>query len=850
MRFCFTSATILLLSCCCCLSYGQYDNVWAFGNFAGINFNTSSPVPVTTQMSTNEGSASISAPSGKLLFYTDGTTVWDGNNNIMPNGTNLTGTGINITASTTQGTLIVPAPGSITQYYVFSLGNRESSIYFGKLYYSMVDMALNNGLGAVITKGRLLDSFLTEQMTAVTGNECNIWLLVLSRTDKIFKAYNIDRSGINANPVVSLRMGEGLLDYGSIDVSPDRNKVAFTWIDGLFLYNFDPDFGKITSPSIVDRSNRDNHYYGICFSPDNTKLYATSPSQLVQFDLSLKDTSAVTASKAAINAQTYGAVRRGPDGKVYSANYLQSALHVINKPDLAGTACAFVANGFPLPTGTQSLWGLPNLATIITSRTIYRSQTDTIFCRKSLLLNAIDTPGINYIWNNSTTLQELLVDSPGVYWVSYTINSPCMPTQCVDTFHVFWDSIPRSKYTTITNSGSCKADSIAMQASNLNGIDYDYTWEDGSIGKQRKINQTGIYWVNYHIDSSCEYYVDTFIITYPLKDYELSFEADTLACVGDPVTFHNTSDELFNNFQWSYGDGHGNTTRNPQYSYTSAGTYEVKLIGSIGGRCVDSVISYITVDSVFPLGLQTDRNIICVGESVNFFPNTDSNTLTLLWQFDDGERITTSNVTRYQYAYAYSGTFPVQLMAYNRACPDTEITDTVEVYPLPYIDLGADNSICLYGQPIVLKNKVALQDDAYHYQWNTGDTTATLQVYHYGNYSLTITQKPIGCSNTESIDIVKDCNIDIPNTFTPNGDGINDFFFPRQLLSEGMAAFSLHIYNRWGVKLYQTTSTDDIGWDGRYRRIDQPMGVYIYHIDVLFKNGNKEAYTGNVTLIR
>src|SRR5690606_23081679 len=112
----------------------------------------------------------------------------------------------------------------------------------------------------------------------------------------------------------------------------------------------------------------------------------------------------------------------------------------------------------------------------------------------------------------------------------------------------------------------------------------------------------------------------------------------------------------------------------------------------------------------------------------------------------------------------------------------------------------------------------------------TGDTTEILKVVHPGIYTLSVSTKPIGCTTTESITIHKDCYIDIPNAFTPNGDGSNDYFFPRQLLSESLSHFHMQVYNRWGQLLFETNNLNGRGWDGRLNGKNQPTGVYLYRI--------------------
>ena len=92
------------------------NNIWYFGDKAGLDFNSGNPVNLTDgAINTIEGCASISNPSGQLLFYTDGIKVWNRNHQIMPNGADLSGN-----SSSTQSGIIVPKPNSNTIYYLFT----------------------------------------------------------------------------------------------------------------------------------------------------------------------------------------------------------------------------------------------------------------------------------------------------------------------------------------------------------------------------------------------------------------------------------------------------------------------------------------------------------------------------------------------------------------------------------------------------------------------------------------------------------------------------------------------------------------------------------------------------------
>jgi len=112
-----------------------------------------------------------------------------------------------------------------------------------------------------------------------------------------------------------------------------------------------------------------------------------------------------------------------------------------------------------------------------------------------------------------------------------------------------------------------------------------------------------------------------------------------------------------------------------------------------------------------------------------------------------------------------------------------------------------------------------------------------------------------GCIAKDNITIKIECNnsnVFIPNTFSPNGDSKNDYFYP-----QGSGLFnirSLKIFNRWGVMVFAKANfganVAANGWDGKYNGADQQSDVYVYVMDIVCENGTVLSYKGNVTLIR
>ncbi len=146
-------------------------------------------------------------------------------------------------------------------------------------------------------------------------------------------------------------------------------------------------------------------------------------------------------------------------------------------------------------------------------------------------------------------------------------------------------------------------------------------------------------------------------------------------------------------------------------------------------------------------------------------------------------------------------------------------------------------------------NQIPAVEARQQFLWSNGDTTESITIKHPGQYELTISNQPLGCSSSATIAVRKDCYLDIPNAFTPNGDGFNDYFFPMQLLSSGISVVHLQIRNRWGRLLYETRQVDGRGWDGRYNGIEQPEGVYLYRLELMAGDG-RELFQGNITLMR
>ena len=205
-------------------SFGQKEAaIWYFGNNAGLDFNSGSPVALTNgKLVTKEGCTTISDKNGNLLFYTDGRVVYNKNHQIMPNGFGLLGHN-----SSTQSAIIVPKPNNPNIYYIFTVdqplpANADDNPLNdldppnNGLNYSQVDMTLNNNLGDVVITEKNIplitynpnDSEETkykcsEKVTAVQhGDGISFW--VITHFINNFYSFKISTQGVNKIPVKTI----------------------------------------------------------------------------------------------------------------------------------------------------------------------------------------------------------------------------------------------------------------------------------------------------------------------------------------------------------------------------------------------------------------------------------------------------------------------------------------------------------------------------------------------------------------------------------------------------------------------------------------------------------------------
>jgi gliding motility-associated-like protein len=395
------------------------------------------------------------------------------------------------------------------------------------------------------------------------------------------------------------------------------------------------------------------------------------------------------------------------------------------------------------------------------------------------------------------------------YW---TFGDPSAPSTLTDPWHIYQNQIPYY-VTLIAQNAQCLPDTVTKLLNFAHPLDAVITVTSGPIG--------------FIGDSVC------------LGDWFKAAGASSLPGVVGSLGLQ---------YSWNWGDGSpletGPFTNN--HIYATEGTYTLTLVITDSIGCTDTATRVLYVDPPAFENFVVSDSIACVGDPINFNDTIAPNSIGHLWDFADGKQLPDS--TNPNHTFDHAGTYIISLTSYYPICPPHTTTRTVYIEDYPNISLGSDSSICPGITGTVFLNNQMNPNEVM--TWSTGEVTNTLSVVNPGHYWATSVSPNGECRSTDSIWIMRDCYLNIPNAFSPDGDGLNEYFFPRELLSSGVTVFKMDIYNRWGENIFTTDKIDGRGWDGMYNGKPQNMGVYVYVIDVEFKNKIKKSFKGNVTLVR
>jgi gliding motility-associated-like protein len=314
----------------------------------------------------------------------------------------------------------------------------------------------------------------------------------------------------------------------------------------------------------------------------------------------------------------------------------------------------------------------------------------------------------------------------------------------------------------------------------------------------------------------------------------------------DPVVSHS----------WDFADGTTSSATNPSHLFNVPGTYLVTQTATTQSGCTNSFNDTVRIYATPHPRIDGD-SIVCIGNVLPLQGTLTVPDTAITWKWDLGSNGQSSaqNVT---VKYAQAGTYKVALEAANKLGCKDNTSRNILVPPTPAITLsGAPTIIVGTGAniPVTYSSEVAT------YTWTPPtNLSCTDCPVPYADpkfttkYNVKVTDI-YGCSANQDITVTVVCNgknYFVPNTFSPNGDGVNDVFMPRG--SSINRVNRMQVFNRWGEIVYEKrdfmVNDASAGWNGTYKGKPANPDVYIYVIEFVCENASVIPYRGNVTLIR
>ncbi len=430
---------------------------------------------------------------------------------------------------------------------------------------------------------------------------------------------------------------------------------------------------------------------------------------------------------------------------------------------------------------------------------------DTTLCQGNVLTLDATSSNVTYLWNDNSTDSTYIVTQPGIYWVEVTGYCGSV-TDSIDVNYISLPTAILGNDTTI-----CQGATLTLNATNPNAT---YLWNDNSTNPTFIVTQQGTYWVQ--VTNICGSASDSISVSY-LQPPIVNLGNDTSLCQGGTITLNASGQNA--TYLWS------DNSTGSAYTVTQQGTYWV-VVTNICGSVTDSIyVNYIPLP-VVDIGNDT---LICLGSTLTLTalnPNA-----TYLWN---------DNSINPTYTVTQQGTYWVTV---TNICGS--VVDSINVnYTIPpAINLGNDTTICP-GESFTLN--ATFQNS--FYVWQDNSTNPDFTVTQPGTYWVVVSNVCDNASDTLEVG-PESCNIilEMPNVFTPNGDGLNDNFHPIQM--EGIKLARLFIINRWNQILFET---DDIntGWNGKDNQNYCADGVYFWIVEFTDDNDNASTKKGFLNLFK
>jgi gliding motility-associated-like protein len=447
--------------------------------------------------------------------------------------------------------------------------------------------------------------------------------------------------------------------------------------------------------------------------------------------------------------------------------------------------------------------------------------------------------------------------SPGHYNVKMTVTSSL---GCVDT-------LTRLQYVDIqarpdiamdiSKAPVCEEDLIQLRGvevvpNNSSIVSWFWDFTNGNSAtvqnpEKQLFRKAGNYPVRIHATNQkgCSDTLVQNLVVHPIPTLDAG--PDSILCLGTPIQLKPQGAATY---EWFAGPTLSCANcEQPFINPVSDAIYFVKGTSAIGCSAIDSINIKVIQPSTVMAPADT---LVCFGDAIRLQARG-----TMLYSWAPADGLTRTDIAGPTVRPTQTTTYTVTGRdVYN--CFVTRDDVVVSVIPLPIVNAGRDTTI-MAGYPLQLKP--VYSPDVSRVQWvpslflNCSDCKTPITTPSYSATYTLFAYTPEGCMSKDVVNVFATCtgdNLFIPNTFSPNGDGVNEVFYPRGRGIEKIR--SMKIFSRWGQLIYIKenflANDQNAAWNGKRQGQFVTPDVYVYMIDLVCENGNIITLKGDVTLIR
>ncbi len=417
------------------------------------------------------------------------------------------------------------------------------------------------------------------------------------------------------------------------------------------------------------------------------------------------------------------------------------------------------------------------------------------FCVGSTLNVSAASPGASYLWSTGDVSPVVSLNTPGTYWVQ--VSNAC--GSLVDTFNL--NFAPPVIINLGPDTAICEGDSLIINA----GTGYvSRQWFNGQTGQFITVRNPGIYWVD--ATGFCNTRRDSIVVSHIDTPFYSLGHNQLICAQGGQTVLHGPPG--MRSYLWSDGSTADSLV------VSNGGTYWL----TISNRCFSYTDTLEVLEEAVPIVSLGRDTTLCQGESLELGSNSH------LLDWEDGSQQTLRLINQ-------PGTYWASFANTCGLFSDTLVVDYVE----PLLLNPIDTVVCL--NDTVFIGLPELGDST----WWADGLTANPRRFTSPTELDFMVQNTCGIETSAlTINMVDcECEVYIPNAFTPDQDGLNDHFEVKQACV--LAAFHLFIYNRWGQLVFES-SDPDFKWDGTFQGQLLPQGVYQTVVQVEIETGNLRRF--------